>query len=209
MTKQIAVNKQLDLKPLSSSLNFTDRKLCRGDYFPCKDEVSCIATKLICDGISDCPDNSDEVDSLCLHATTNVSIALIAQLLSLNNVSFKSTCPGFVCDNKQCLSRAEMVCDGFSDCADGSDEKHCIRRCDLTNDEYLCQSGDECISLSKVCDNKIDCSDKSDEGGACHTANVCESLQCADQCVVLPSGPTCLCKTGYFYDAARKACAVS
>lgn len=37
-------------------------------------------------------------------------------------------CPGFVCDNGQCISN-RLVCDGKFDCEDASDEKNCKGTC--------------------------------------------------------------------------------
>lgn len=119
------------------------------------------------------------------------------------------TCPGFVCDNGQCLSRKTWLCDGFTDCADGSDEKHCKDNCDLAHGDFLCKSDDECLPLSKVCDGHPDCLDKSDEGAACNKTDACESMPCKDNCILLPSGATCLCKPGYTYDAVKNECVVS
>ncbi|CAF3898744.1 unnamed protein product [Rotaria sp. Silwood2] len=82
-------------------------------------------------------------------------------------VPLSSSCASvnFTCRNGQCLSRRK-VCDGQSDCSDGSDEdtRFCSRyTCRPT--EYRCLSGG-CIPYIERCDRKIDCNDGSDENNA-------------------------------------------
>ncbi|CAF1581398.1 unnamed protein product, partial [Rotaria sordida] len=93
-------------------------------------------------------------------------------------VPLSSSCASvnFTCQNGQCLSRRK-VCDGRSDCSDGSDEdtRFCSRyACRPT--EYRCLSGG-CIPYIERCDRKIDCNDGSDEN---NTFQPCVYPQCPE-----------------------------
>ena len=52
------------------------------------------------------------------------------------------------------------MCDGTSDCTDGSDESDC----------FTCDTGSTVIRNTQVCDSAPDCSDGSDEG-SCFTCD--------------------------------------
>lgn len=69
--------------------------------FQCAHGMMCIEKKLLCDGVPQCQDRSDEVDCFnpgegCVHR----------------------------CDKKRCISEP-FICDGEADCDDGSDEADC------------------------------------------------------------------------------------
>ena len=71
---------------------------------------------------------------------------------------------GFFCVG-ECLS-SNQICDGISDCPDGSDELTCVVdglvECRL--DQFSCPNCTrKCISLAKICDGINDCTDGVDE----------------------------------------------
>ena len=65
----------------------------------------------------------------------------------------------FKCTDGTCVLD-HHVCDGRTDCVDGSDEVNCT--CGQ-EDRYLCADKSGCISASKYCDQIRDCPDGSDE----------------------------------------------
>lgn len=70
--------------------------------FQCRHGRKCIDRKQVCDGVPQCPDNSDE--STCWKPTRSCALR---------------------CDqNKLCIPEV-FICNGIQDCWDGSDETDC------------------------------------------------------------------------------------
>lgn len=77
---------------------------CSPGHFRCLDNT-CISSKLICNGVDDCKDGSDESPITCKRVHTCASHE-------------------FKCANGHCIEESE-VCDGENDCVDNSDENDC------------------------------------------------------------------------------------
>lgn len=86
-------------------------KLCNGEkFFKCRSEDRCISSSLKCDEVADCPDASDESDTMC-HPDHDVKVE-------------RRPCDSekeFECEGKICIPK-KLVCDGTSHCFDGRDE---------------------------------------------------------------------------------------
>eukprot|EP00058_Branchiostoma_floridae_P028563 XP_002614054.1 hypothetical protein BRAFLDRAFT_67361 [Branchiostoma floridae] len=108
----------------------------------------CDVHEVICDGIVDCDDGSDE-----------------------NN------CDKEICSNGATFNKTQ-VCDGSDDCGDGTDEQNCCERRGLMTcsdgqcaemQKYCAQTHIPCFKIGtqdaqySTCDDEEDCSDGSDE----------------------------------------------
>ncbi|XP_033114108.1 uncharacterized protein LOC117114536 [Anneissia japonica] len=113
---------------------------CIEDDFKCHNELICVKPFLICDGVNQCRDFSDEYG--CTYGACNEGF------FRCSNGSSYGAC---IADSKEC--------DRVVDCYDGADENDCV--CKGT--EYKCVSRGGCIDKTKVCDGNNDCTDKSDE----------------------------------------------
>ncbi|XP_053715831.1 atrial natriuretic peptide-converting enzyme isoform X1 [Synchiropus splendidus] len=71
-----------------------------------------------------------------------------------------SVCGGkdhFLCATGICVPQ-KLVCNGYNDCDDWSDETHCV----CSDEEFRCSTG-RCLPPALVCDGYDDCGDLSDE----------------------------------------------
>nr|KAF6430983.1 corin, serine peptidase [Rousettus aegyptiacus] len=90
----------------------------------------------------------------------------------------QSLCGGgesFLCGSGTCIPRT-LLCNGYNDCDDWSDEAHC----NCSENLFHCHTG-KCLNYSLVCDGYDDCGDLSDEQNCtCHSQGLmeCGNGQC-------------------------------
>ncbi|XP_011863854.1 PREDICTED: vitellogenin receptor isoform X2 [Vollenhovia emeryi] len=147
---------------------------CDENHYQCTHLHECIPAGKFCDQVTDCIDESDEYDK-CEH-----------DLRCVNQ---------FRCNNSYCVHK-EWVCDGKSDCSDGSDEWNCTGKtgCKIENSQFLC-ANNRCLDFNAVCNKRNDCGDGSDEGVDCTLPCL---KKCDHECKQIPKGRgVCTCKRGY------------
>uniref|UniRef100_A0A3Q4IH70 Corin, serine peptidase n=1 Tax=Neolamprologus brichardi TaxID=32507 RepID=A0A3Q4IH70_NEOBR len=90
-----------------------------------------------------------------------------------------SVCGGkdhYLCATGICIPQ-KLVCNGYNDCDDWSDETHCV----CADGEFHCNTG-RCLSPALVCDGYDDCGDLSDELNC--VCDVAREHRCGDgRCV--------------------------
>ncbi|KAK4305167.1 hypothetical protein Pmani_022928 [Petrolisthes manimaculis] len=140
----------------------------------------CVPRESICNTISDCPDSSDEDDALCDQVCSETEFKCMGGYKCLSNI---------------------VKCDGLYDCMYGDDEAICRistptppptppPRMVCNEDQFQCESDQECISASWRCDNDEDCVDGSDERDCPKECKMDEFL-CGTQSQCLPNSWVC------------------
>ena len=167
---------EIPLSPVSSS--------CLSGHFTCHDGT-CVLEHYVCDGVTDCPDNTDELD--CDHVCTfadGTNATDMKDCLS-SCTSSNCTCSDlyFHCTLGGCIPWSR-ICNGINDCPNDEDEEICefyylgssslrhitqnIDTLNLEDDtgpflkEFHCGGGNT-IPLTLKNDLVPDCLDQSDE----------------------------------------------
>ncbi|KAL1110435.1 hypothetical protein AAG570_007966 [Ranatra chinensis] len=164
---------------------------CDPHSFTCSNK-NCIDHKMVCNGMDDCEDNSDEKNCL----TTSVSVPEITETFPEQSIvctEMQIFCP----DQSICLPIAAK-CNGTSECLNGEDEINCMT---CQDDEFECSTEHICIPKKWVCDKSYDCIDKSDEDPAhcshltgrtnSHMDEKCTGYHCKDNYKCIPFSKIC------------------
>ncbi|XP_037547982.1 very low-density lipoprotein receptor-like [Nematolebias whitei] len=159
---------------------------CRKYQFQCGDSSQCVPLSWRCDGKKDCSNGFDE---------DNCSLRI---------------CPFhlYQCGTKECLE-PKMVCNGFTNCADGSDEGvGCAQRncsspsaplCDHScvstpnGPRCFCGAGYKLQSISKSCVDVDECN--STPGASCK--QICQNTR---------GSYSCQCHPGFYLEPDGKSC---
>ncbi|XP_077985801.1 uncharacterized protein LOC144440314 isoform X2 [Glandiceps talaboti] len=141
----------------------------------CVGEDMCISFKAICNGYDDCQDGADEQD--CGRKAYEFSKICFEEY----GIKGQYSCA----DGRGCFGD-HVICDGFNNCPDGSDEYGClgIEPSELdkpkekgyqfsqtcfdeygVKGQYSCADGSGCFGQEVICDDFKNCPDGSDEHG--------------------------------------------
>ena len=116
---------------------------CLSGHFACYDGT-CILEHYVCDGITDCPDNTDEVDCghVCYFSDENIATGRKDCFSSC--ISPDCTCKKLYihCQLGGCIPWSR-VCDGVNDCPNHEDEQVCeFYYLDSSSLKYITQQSD-------------------------------------------------------------------
>uniref|UniRef100_A0A8C5MLP8 Corin, serine peptidase n=1 Tax=Leptobrachium leishanense TaxID=445787 RepID=A0A8C5MLP8_9ANUR len=109
---------------------------------------------------------------------SNSSRVCFSPLQEKGNQSLCGEQDSFQCNNGICIPK-KLLCNGYNDCDDWSDEVHC----NCSDELFRCNTG-KCLNHSYICDGYDDCGDLSDEQNC--DCNPLQSYRCGDgRCITL------------------------
>lgn len=159
---------------------------CAEHEFLCHNLAECVIAEARCDGFNDCRDRSDEIDCTTIRPRPTVYM----------NESQDCFHPDRICRISGHCVPVYQLCDGRTDCSDGSDEGY---RCD----EKVCDHNSEC---SHYCNNSPEgfvCSCPlhmflKPNGLQCSTEHACDHWgTCSQICEQQGKHYKCKCYDGY------------
>ncbi|XP_072042464.1 uncharacterized protein [Amphiura filiformis] len=138
--------------PAEAGTNYTITGLAPGTMYD-------IETRVVIE-----TEGQEEPDLYDLGIPLQVFETLFAQTTAQSTTVVTTCAPDeFFCPDGTCVSKV-WACDGFDDCADGSDEDEAF--CATCPFQFLCSNG-LCTDTDNVCDGRNQCRDKSDETQIC------------------------------------------
>ncbi|KAM3855508.1 LOW QUALITY PROTEIN: low-density lipoprotein receptor-related protein 1B [Vipera latastei] len=163
--------------------------ICEIGEFLCHDRVTCVSQNWLCDGDSDCPDESDEAS--CPEK--------IEFMCPLNHIK----CTG----SNRCIHMSQL-CNGIYDCPDEYDEgAHCrelLPKCEQMQCQYKC--------AMSVNETRCYCEEGYEvgrDGKTCQDFNECNLYGlCSQTCQNTDGSYICSCVEGYLLQPNKKTCKV-
>uniref|UniRef100_A0A0K2T8A8 EGF-like domain-containing protein n=1 Tax=Lepeophtheirus salmonis TaxID=72036 RepID=A0A0K2T8A8_LEPSM len=157
-------------------------------------DMHCISPQKLCDGISNCDDESDELQSTC----SKYSSVIISSNQSQSPVFVLGSCDDqskFECKNKACVSW-DSLCDGQNDCGDYSDEASCdINECE---NPFTCAHICEDKPIGYECQCHEGYQIRPSDPTSCDDIDECvTSYPCSQICLNTPGSYKCACVSGY------------
>lgn len=166
--------------------NGTTVMTCAENEFHCNDGLECVTVAVRCDGFNDCLDRSDEFNCTLTQPRPTVYA----------NESEDCIHPDRVCRLTGRCVYVHQLCDGRTDCPDGSDEGY---RCD----EKLCDHATECSDYCNNAPEGFVCSCPSHmflkpNRLQCSTEHACDHWgTCSQICEQMGKHYKCKCDDGY------------
>ncbi|TKS67473.1 Prolow-density lipoprotein receptor-related protein 1 [Collichthys lucidus] len=163
--------------------------LCDVGEFHCHNEKTCIPEAWLCDGEPDCPDDSDETDTMCVQE--------VVIRCPLNHIQCVGT--------KKCI-HFNKLCNGARDCDDGYDEGvHCrelLSACHELRCRYGCvmtRNGTFCFCADGF--------EVGEDGTSCRDHDECAMYgACSQTCTNTYGSYRCSCTEGYILQPDRISC---
>ena len=133
---------------------------CANGFYQCE-SGGCVPADVVCDGIMNCADASDEryCELVCLSGTRPCSDGLlcVADAQWCDGIQHCIDVSGFLChDSVSCIPNSWLN-DGISDCVNGDDEdRHLLpfsdhmQKC-TTNNTLQCEHAEKCYQVSDHC----------------------------------------------------------